>query len=177
MASWQPVMEQLFLNRRAALIGYAALLAGNDHDAEDLVHEALVRTFSRARPGLVPEAAEAYVRRAILSAYLDGYRKRKRWISVRHLLVPSAASDGPERVTAQRLEIETALAGLSPRERACVVLRYYEDKTTPEIAEAIGISDGAVKKYLGNAVRRLSVVLGPVPERHIEAITVVKGRD
>ena len=38
-------------------------------------------------------------------------------------------------------------------------------------------SDGAVKKYLGNAVRRLSMVLGPVPERHIEAITVVKGRD
>jgi RNA polymerase sigma factor (sigma-70 family) len=176
MAQWQQVMEELFLHRRTALIGYAALLAGNDRDAEDLVHEALVRTFSRARPNLAPEAAESYVRRAILTSYLDGYRKRKRWISVRHLLAPKDERDGPERATAQRLEIETALAGLSPRERACVVLRYYEDKTTPEIADLIGISDGAVKKYLGNAVRRLSVVLGPAPEHRIEPITVVNGR-
>jgi len=63
------------------------------------------------------------------------------------------------------------MAGLTSRERACVILRYCEDKKTPDIAAALGITDEAVKKHLGTAVRRLAGVLGPLPERQIEPIT------
>jgi DNA-binding CsgD family transcriptional regulator len=63
------------------------------------------------------------------------------------------------------------MAALSPRERACVILRYCVDRTTAEIAAALGINDDAVKKHLGTAVRRLSGVLGPLPGRQIAPIT------
>ena len=117
-------------------------------------------------------AIEPFVpaRRAILSVHLDPNRGRRRSISVRRLLERTATHQGSPHNTAQRLAVEATMAALSPRERACVILRYCEDKPTAEIAEALGICDEAVKKYLGNAVRRLAAVLGPLPDRQIEPI-------
>lgn len=97
-------------------------------------------------------------------------RAPKRTISVRRLLERTAAHQGSPHTSAQRLAIETTMAALSPRERACVILRYCEHRTTAEIAAAIGITDDAVKKHLGTAVRRLSGVLGPLPDRQIEPL-------
>ena len=64
--------------RAAALFGYAYLLTGNRDAAADLVQEGLVRTFSRTRTGFAPDDAERYVRRAMLTAYLDGARRAAR---------------------------------------------------------------------------------------------------
>ena len=112
---------------------------------------------------------------AVLGA-LEPRRDRKRSISVRRLLERTAAHQGSPHTSAQRLAVETTMAALSPRERACVILRYCEDRTTAEIAAALGITDEAVKKHLGTAVRRLSGVLGPLPGRQIEPITGSQGR-
>jgi len=109
-------------------------------------------------------------RQGALAGRPDRYRVPARSISVRRLLERTATHQGSPYNTAQRLELETMMAALSPRERACVILRYCEDKPTAEIAEALGICDEAVKKYLGNAVRRLAAVLGPLPDRQIEPI-------
>ena len=115
-------------------------------------------------------------RRIAFLGALEPRRDRKQSISVRRLLERTAAHQGSPHTSAQRLAVETTMAALSPRERACVILRYCEDRTTAEIAAALGITDDAVKKHLGTAVRRLSGVLGPLPGRQIEPITGSQGR-
>jgi DNA-directed RNA polymerase specialized sigma24 family protein len=64
--------------RGRALVGYAYLLTGNLRDAEDLVQDALVKTMVRARSGVDLDAAEAYVRRAVLTTFVDGHRRLRR---------------------------------------------------------------------------------------------------
>lgn len=173
MSDWEHVLDSLVRERGAALVRYAALLTGGTAEAEDLVQDALVRAFSQGRPLREPVAAEAYVRRAVLTVFLDGHRRRRRWSGVRHLLVRDEQLDGPERATADRLDVHAALATLRPRLRACVVLRYYDDLTVPEIAGRLGISDGTVKRYLSDAIDALEAVLGPLPVAHTLDVTLL----
>ena len=79
MAAWQGLLEELVRDRRSALIGYAALLTGDRGEAEDMVHDAIVRTFGRPRSFACLNAADAYVRRAIASIFIDRVRSRRRW--------------------------------------------------------------------------------------------------
>ena len=150
----------LVAERGGALVGYAYLLCGRLSEAEDLVQEGLVRTFSRRRSGADVAWLEAYVRQAILSAYLDGYRKRRRWAGVAHLFAADHEPvPGPETLAVRRTDIREALAALSPRERACVVARYLDDLSTREVAERLRLSEGAVKRYLSDARARLGDLL------------------
>jgi len=104
VARWDDELGDLVARRGRALNGYAYLLCGDAQQAEDLVQDALVKVFSqlrrpwRGRPAPVrtvdldadppgrPEivSTEGYVRSAILTLYLDGYRRRRRWTGVRH---------------------------------------------------------------------------------------------
>ena len=150
----------LVAERGGALVGYAYLLCGRLSEAEDLVQEGLVRTFSRRRSGADVAWLEAYVRQAILSAYLDGYRKRRRWTGVAHLVAADVApAPAPDTLALQRVDIRDALAELSPRERACVVARYLDDLSTREVADRLGLSEGAVKRYLSDARAKLGDLL------------------
>lgn len=164
MKRWEDVLDQLVRERHGALVAYATLLAGDRREAEDLVQDALVRTFSRGRPETEIHRAEGYVRSAILSTYVDGFRRRRRWAAVRHLFVQDAerTQPGPEGASPDRLDLRSALALLSPRQRACVVLRFYEDLSVPQIGEALAISTGAAKRYLSEGVHALERALGPL---------------
>ncbi len=177
MASWEESLEELVRTRGPALVGYAYLLCGDRREAEDLVQDALVKTFARGRI-TDPGAVEGYVRRAVLSTYLDGFRRRRRWAAVRHLVVDDDRHPGPETSSAVRVDVEEALRTLSPRERACVVLRFYEDMTVPRIADALSLSEGSVKRYLSDGIRRVEAALGAAhvdrPAR--ETVEVVTGR-
>ncbi|GIG40569.1 SigE family RNA polymerase sigma factor [Cellulomonas phragmiteti] len=155
--------------RGPALVGYASLLTGDRAAAEDLVQDALLKVFVRARAGFRPDVAEAYVRRAILTLYVDGYRRRRHLGALRHLLAHDGARDGPDVSAPDRLDLRAALLVLTPRERACVVLRFYEDLTVPEIADRMGLATGTVKRYLSNAIGRLESVLGPLASRRDDA--------
>ena len=152
----------LVRERGPRLVGYAYLLTGDLHAAEDLVQDAVVRTFSRRRSGADVEWLEAYVRRAILNIYLDGYRKRAGWARIRHLVVQEAqapARRAPDSIATDRADVHAALGRLSPRERACVVLRHFEDMTVPEVADTLGLNEGTVKRYLSEARARLGPML------------------
>ena len=164
MASWDRDLEALVRTRGPVLVGYAYLLCGDRATAEDLVQDALVRCFTRGRVASRPENIEGYVRRTVLTAYVDGFRRRQRWAALRHL-VATDDTDGPRdcEVTA-RTDVARALALLSPRQRACVVLRFYEDLSLREIAEALTLSLGSVKRYLSDGVHRLEGPLGPLAE-------------
>lgn len=184
MAAWQDELGELMATRGSAMVRYAYMLCGDQATAEDLVQDALVKVFSRLRgPGRTPGAttgavvhdleaagvtnAEAYVRRAILTLYLDGYRRRKRFWGVQHLLADDVPAASPEGAASARADVSAALARLTPRHRASVVLRYFEDLTVPQISEAMGIAQGTIKRYLADATAQLQDLLGdtnPSPE-------------
>jgi len=146
--------------RGRALFGYAYLVSGDARAAEDLVQDALVRTFARRRSGFTPDDAERYVRRAILTCYLDGVRRTQRWSRVRHLLGHDDHAADPVHAAAAVVDVRTALATLAPQERVAAVLRYCEDLTVPEVAARMSLADGTVKRYLSTATAKLTHLLG-----------------
>lgn len=152
----------LVRERGRHLTSYAFLLTGDSAAAQDLVQDALIKVFLRSRPGFEPDTAEAYVRRAILSLFVDGFRRRRRWDALVHLVAAPERSDGPELRTAERVDLHVALATLSKQERAVVVLRYFDDLPLTEVAGRMGLATGTVKRYLSNAVRKLEARLGPL---------------
>lgn len=160
---WETVVTELVAQRGPALERYAFLLCGNADDAADLVQDALVKTFSRLRNGFTVSSAEAYVRKAVLNTYVDRGRRQSRWRRIAHLEVAAESLDSVSPSSDLRLDLDDRLRHLFPRERACVVLRYYEDLKVDDIALQLGISSGAVKRYLSDALAKLAVSLSDPP--------------
>jgi len=180
MSRWEDELAELARARGRALVGYAYVLCGDQRLAEDLVQDALVKVFARLRrggadrPGVHPlgggGTSEAYVRRAILTLFLDEHRRRKRWAAARPLVATADRVRGAASGATARADVAAALGRLAPRERACVVLRYLEDLTVPQVAESLGLAQGTVKRYLADATATLRDVLrvpddGPVAPR------------
>jgi len=163
---WESVLATLVAERGDALARYAYVLCGDRDDAADLVQSALVATFGRLRNGFAIERAEAYVRRAIASAYIDNGRRVSRWRATAHLHASDVRVETPDTATDRRLDVKAQLDGLSPRERACVVLRYYGDQKVDDIAEDLGISAGAVKRYLSDGLAKLATALAEPGKEH-----------
>ncbi len=171
------LLTTLAETRGRALVGYAYLFTGELREAEDLAQEALVKAMLRTRAGVEltsPVAAESYVRRTIASLYVDGYRRKRRWLA----LVPTIAerddaasargSATDPALTAASLDLRTALATLPRQERACIVLRYYEDFTVAQIAEVLGIAQGTVKRYLSQGLTRLGEIVTDEADDDVE---------
>ncbi|MBC7723330.1 MAG: SigE family RNA polymerase sigma factor [Burkholderiaceae bacterium] len=158
---WEGVVTTLVEQRGPSLQRYAWLLCGDRDDAADLVQDALVKVFGRLGNGFSAGGAEAYVRRTILTLFLDRTRRRRLWHRVAHLHVTPEAVDSATPASEARIDLAASLARLAPRERACLVLRYYEDLKIDDIATELGISSGAVKRYVSDGLARLAVVIGP----------------
>ena len=156
------VLSDLVQQRGRQLTSYAYLLTGDVAVAQGLVQDALIKVFLRTRTGFTPDVAEAYVRRSIMACYVDGYRRRRRLATLLRLVVPTDPGEEPELLTAERIDLRAALAALGHQERAVVVLSYYEDLSTAEVAEQMQLVPGTVKRYLSNAVHRLEAHLGPM---------------
>lgn len=161
MTAWQDVLEEVVRERRPSLVGYAFLLTTDRAQAEDLVHDALVRTATRPRALTEVHAAEGYVRQVIRTMFLDQARRRVSWRSKLHLLAADEQAPSPEHTVTTGIAVRAALAGLSPRERACVVLRHVDDLTVDDVARSLGLSSGTVKRYLSDGTAKLRTTLGP----------------
>ncbi|WP_426593844.1 RNA polymerase sigma factor [Cellulomonas sp. McL0617] len=165
-ARWETLLERLVRERYTRLVGHAMLVCGSRADAQDLVQEALIATFSgRARFTTLAQA-EQYVRRAVVTRSIDESRRRS---SERGAL----ARLGARPVVAPEVEprglgadVRRALQALAPRERACVVLRQMEDMSIRDTAAALGLSEGAVKRYTADGTRRLDALLGTTTDHH-----------
>lgn len=192
MVQWEAELTELVMRRSGALVGYAYSLTRDKPQAEDLVQDALVKVYSRLRRpspsggstqvdlGSQPvTSAEGYVRRAILTIYLDGYRRRDHWSGLKHLLADDASSPGADRIATARVDVGVALRQLSPRQREAVTLRFFEDLTVPQIAASLGTSPGTIKRHLSNAMAQLRGVLAEVTtpdvdtdvDRQLDAVT------
>jgi RNA polymerase sigma factor (sigma-70 family) len=156
---WERVVANLVAERGEALTRYAFFVSGSHDDAADLVQDALVKTFGRLRNGFSVASAEAYVRRAILNSYLDDDRRVTRWRKIAHLQAVPELTDGATNDTESRLDLHEELRKLTPRERACLVLRYYEDLKVDDIAETLELSSGAVKRYLSDGLSKMAISL------------------
>ena len=135
------------------LLRTAVLLTGDRSVAEDLLQDVYERVYVRWR--WIRGAPEAYARRALVNAVANRWRGRSRRPEValadwHDLPTP----DGSESL-ATRYELVTALHRLPPRQRATVVLRYYEDLTETETAEVLGCSVGTVKSQTSRALAKL----------------------
>lgn len=160
MADWTDVLEEVLRTRRGALVGYASLLTLDRGEAEDMLHEALVRTFAYRRSLPDARAAEAYVRQAIRTSFLDAARRRRGWRDRVHLLAADDGRRSPADTAVVGLDVRAALRALPPQERACVVLRYLDDLTVRDVAVELGLSEGAVKRYLSDGTRTMRRLLG-----------------
>ncbi|MFK4035493.1 SigE family RNA polymerase sigma factor [Nonomuraea wenchangensis] len=144
-----PELADFVAERGHALFRYAYMLTGNPHDAADLVQEALIRlrnSWPRVRHKHNPES---YVKTAITRLHISVWRRRRR----EHLVweVP----EQPQSEAESPLDLWDELAKLPKRQRAVLVLRYYEDRSDVEIAEMLGISPGTVRSQASRALDKL----------------------
>jgi RNA polymerase sigma-70 factor (sigma-E family) len=141
--------------RSAALVRSAWLLSGDEGTAQDLVQVALVKTWQRWSRLDRQASAEAYVRRVLLRTFLTW--RRRRW----HGEVPVAvmpelrATPDSQDELGTRTVVAMALGELPARQRAVVVLRYFDDLSEAETARVMGCSVGTVKSQTSKALARL----------------------
>src|SRR3954454_2164200 len=158
MDSAPEAFDHLLRERSAALLRTAYLLTGDRHLAEDLLQAALTKTYLRWSSLRDEAAAEAYVRKVMVSVYTRWWQRK--WNGERptadlpdvELLDPYGAAD-------EREYVRTLLTSLPRRQRAVIVLRFYEDMSEKDIAEALGISPGTVKSTASAAMGRLRAMV------------------
>jgi RNA polymerase sigma-70 factor (sigma-E family) len=141
--------------RSPALMRAAWLLTGNEAAAEDLVQSALVRIWPRWAKLDREGSIDAYMRRVLVTTYINGWRRRWRGEVPTEVLPDGPAAVDAHAAVDQRLLVRQALADLPPRQRAVVVLRYFEDLTEAQAAQALGCSVGTVKSQTAKALARL----------------------
>lgn len=135
----------------------AYLMLGEHQLAEDLVQTSLAKTYASWRKVKDPAAAPAYAR-VVLATTAATWFRRRGWRNERPTeVLPELASDADPSI---RPAVVDALRELAPRQRAVIVLRYYDDLSVREVAQALGITEGTVKSQTADALSRLRVLLG-----------------
>ncbi|WP_188194214.1 SigE family RNA polymerase sigma factor [Nonomuraea sp. SYSU D8015] len=143
--------------RGDALLRYGYVLAGNPHDAADLVQEALLKLRASWPRLRAKDNPESYVRTTMARLHTAAWRLRRREL---------LAWDPPEHGHHDALPSEDeqamweALSGLPRKQRAVLVLRYYEGLSDEEIAAALGISRGTVRSQASRALGKLRSAVG-----------------
>ena len=138
--------------RQLALLRTAVLLTGDPQRAEDLVQEALTKVALRWRR-LRDGHPDAYARRILVRDNISWWRKHRAELVV-DVEDPRRTPSG-EGGSDRRLMLKDALDRLTPKQRAVVVLRYLDDLSERDTAEALGVSVGTVKSQTSLALRRL----------------------
>jgi RNA polymerase sigma-70 factor, ECF subfamily len=143
--------------RQAALLRTACLLTGGWHSGEDLLQASLAKT-ALAWPRIKDKgAAEAYVRTTMSRTWVSWWRRRS---------LDERSTGTPPEVAVQDVlrddhnVVWQALAILSPRQRAVLVLRFYEGLSEVEIADVLGCSTGSVKSHASRGLRTMRHLLG-----------------
>ena len=150
--------------RGAALLRYAYVLTGDRHRAEDLVQTALLKAFRHWSRVSSSDSPDAYVKRIVTNSSMDWWRRRT------NFEVPTVEDseresiDGdPAETVAARDEIQRALASLTPRQRAVLVLRHFEGLPDSEIAELLGCGEIAVRTHATRGRERFRAALEKSP--------------
>jgi RNA polymerase sigma-70 factor (sigma-E family) len=137
----------------------AYLLAGDHASAEDLLQVALTKAALRWRSVREYDSPEAFVRTVMYHEAVTGWRRRRRYRERVVAEPPEPAGMFDEAADVERrVVLERALRRLTPRQRAVLVLRFYEDRTPVEAARLLGCSVGTVKSQTHHALARLRLL-------------------
>jgi RNA polymerase sigma-70 factor (sigma-E family) len=159
-------LERLLDERGHQLMRAAIALTGSRADGEDLLQAALERLVRNWRR--VDTDPEGYLRRTLYNLAADGWRRRTRWRGrLAEFRAQARATPGCEEVAVVDLHdaLVRLLDQLPPRQRAVIVLRYWEQRTETETAELLGCSEGTVKSAAARGLRRLRELAGSWQEQ------------
>lgn len=159
-ASEEAAFREYAAARSPSLLRTAYLLCGDWQRAEDIASTAVAKLYaSWARVSRV-EHLDAYTRQIVVRTYLDERRRPwRREHPSASLPEPVAGSEGPAADTVRRLDLRRQLARMPGRQRAVLVLRFYEDLSVEQTAELLGCSAGAVKALTTRALAALRGLL------------------
>ena len=147
-----------FIDRNSRLLLRSAwLLTGNWASAEDLVQTSLLQSW-RHWDAIKSDAPEFYVRRVLMNTFLSGQRRRWTLVKARSLFCPDRAAVDELPATELRHVIWSALSGLPAKQRAVVVLRYFNDLSEAQTAQVLDCSVGTVKSQTSRALAKLRSV-------------------
>lgn len=157
-------LERLLGERGTRLMRVAVALTGSRADGEDLLQAALERLLRNWRR--IETDAEGYLWRTLYHLAADGWRRRERWRArLPEFRAQVRARTGVEDVAVVdvRDELVRLLRQLPPRQRAVIVLRYWEQRTEAETAALLGCSEGSVKSAAARGLWRLRELAGTAP--------------
>ncbi len=151
-------LEELYVQHAPRAQRLAYLLTGDRDDAADLVQEAFVRVAGRFGHLRNRDALPAYLRSAVVNLHTSRLRRLR---TERRFLERAERSDAaPQRDLDLATDMEAILRLLPPRQRAAMVLRYYEDLTEAQAAEVMRCSAAAVKSLVARATRSIRSLIG-----------------
>lgn len=158
MQSDEAAFSAFVAARTPALSRTAYLLTGDHHLAEDLLQVALLQAARHWER--IATSPEAYVRRTLYTQNISWWRRRK----LRETSLSTYDAAAPATAPDLRLTLEDALARLTPKQRTVLVLRYFEDLTEVQAAQALGVTAGTVKSTTRQALARLRVLAPELSE-------------
>ncbi|MFE0400547.1 SigE family RNA polymerase sigma factor [Streptomyces nigra] len=159
-AELEAQFQEFVRARWSHLVRTAYLLTGDAHHAEDLTQTALAKAYRAWRRVSRADSPEAYVRRMLVSCNSDRFRKRRVRESLTDAPPDRAGRDEGYAGVDERGALLGALAQLPPRQRAVVVMRYWEDLSEAEVAELLGCSVGTVKSQASKGLAKLRMCPG-----------------
>ena len=144
--------------REASLRRLAVMLCQDWHRADDLVQAAITKLYVHWPKAKSADSTDAYVRAIVVREFLD--ERRSSWI--RRVTLTSQLPDRPAAGADPEtsLDMQAALAGLPPRQRATLVLRFYCDLPVEQVAHVLGCTPGTVKSQTAKALASLRIALG-----------------
>jgi RNA polymerase sigma-70 factor (sigma-E family) len=157
MSDRDAAFAEYFAARSGAMRGTAFLLCGDWHRAEDLVQTAFTKLYTHWHRVARHEALDPYVRQVLIRTFIDDGRRgwwrreRPRETPIEQAAAPGSADD--------RLMLLQALAGVPPRQRAVLVLRYWEDMSVDETAAVLGCTAGTVKSQAARGLDALRTLV------------------
>jgi RNA polymerase sigma-70 factor (sigma-E family) len=147
--------EEYVRLRQDSLLRSARRLVNDPLDAQDLLQTALVRTYRRWNGIADKSLADAYLRRVMINTRTEWWRSRRLTeVPTDQLPETGRVEDGAEQ-RADRALLMEVLGTLAPKQRSVVVLRHWEQMSTEETAQALGMSPGTVKSTLHRSLARL----------------------
>ncbi|MBG0829474.1 SigE family RNA polymerase sigma factor [Planomonospora sp. ID67723] len=141
--------------RQQSLMRTAYLLTGNAHLAEDLLQTVLIRVAAHWAKLAGDGNPEAYARKALVNQTVSWRRRKQVELSGAELPERVESGQPHDEATVRRIALHHALAQLTPKQRAVIVLRFYEDRTEHETAQLMGVSIGTVKSQTNYALSKL----------------------
>jgi RNA polymerase sigma-70 factor (sigma-E family) len=155
--------EEFAAARLPAVLAFAAVLTGQRATAEDIAQEVLIRACARWDTIGALDRPELYVRKMVLNEFLSWRRRSWRLIPAGDGAAAARSTSDLADEHAERSALLAEISKLPRRQRAVLVLRYYEDRSDAEIGELLGCRPATVRAYASRALAALRIEMGSQP--------------